>query len=179
MKRRPSQKLQVLTMAIGALVGLITPAPLGLAFVALCATEFVPGSVGQRTRLGRSTVAAMLLGLISIRSKTIVAPVAGMTVAILTYPLFIAQLLPSARLVPLSGSLPPTPVVLACGIALFAMTTILVNAQVRLDSKLPLLKYVFAGGYALLLSASSRISRRKYSLMRSIPMQDYGPGWSD
>jgi len=42
------------------------------------------------------------------------------------------------------------------------MTTVLVNAQVRLDSKFPWLKYAFASGYALLLSAIANFAPKVF-----------------
>jgi hypothetical protein len=163
MPQRPTLGFQLFMVLMGAFVGLIL---IVLHWTWLSLHYARPNSVWGG--FARELVwldlpfAAMLLGLLSIRSKTVVAPLVGLAIAVLTYPLFIDRLLPQARLVPLPNALPSTAVTLASVMAFFAITTVLANVQTRLDKNKwsTWLNYSLAFGYAFFLTVLITYARK-------------------
>lgn len=155
MTQRRTLGLQLVVLLAGVLVG--------LALIALhwfwlshyyAQQKSVWGGLARELVWLDGALAAAFLGLLSVKSKTIVAPLAGVAIAMLTYPLIASMLLPEARLVPVSNVLPPTIVMLVCIFAFFVIATGLAGAQAWLEKRpaYSWLRYMIAGGYALFLT---------------------------
>src|ERR1700704_1267461 len=122
MPQRPTLGLQLFMVLMGAYVGLMLMV-LHWSWLSLhyARPNSVWGGFARELIWLDLPFAAMLLGLLSIKSKTILAPLAGVVIVVLAYPLFIARLLPEARLVPLPNVLPSTAITLATVMAFFAI----------------------------------------------------------
>ena len=176
MPQRRTPGLQLLVVLAAAFVG--------LGLIGLHASWLSLHYAHQKSVLGgfmRELVwldlpfAAAVLGLLSVKSRTFVAPLVGMAIGMLAGLLATTMLLPEARFVlwPATNVVPgpamqlfpralPTPVVaLACIFAFFATITGLANAQAWLERKQERvwLSFVLAAGYALFLTVVASYAR--------------------
>jgi hypothetical protein len=107
-------------------------------------------------------LAAALLGLLSVRSQRMVAPIAGMIIGTVGGYFAGTWLYAEVPAVPPSKALPPSPVILGLVAATLVMTTALAHASAWLErrSNLAWLSYTVAAGYAVFLTLVMTYSRR-------------------
>ena len=113
--------LQLLMLLAGVLVGLaIIALHCARLSLYLARPKLLSGDVARELVWLNLPFAATVLGLLAVRTRTVVAPLVGVTLGIIAGS-FIAAAVPEAHLLPLPRGLLSAPVTLACAIAFLAI----------------------------------------------------------
>ena len=154
--------LQLLMLLAGVLVGLAVIA-LHCAWLSLYSArpKLLSGDIARELVWLNLPFAATVLGLLAARTKTVVAPLVGVTLGIIAGS-FIAAAVPEAHLLPLPRGLLSAPVTLACVIAFLAIMIGLASTAAWIDrgQGLSWLNYGAAAGYAFFLALVMMYSRK-------------------
>jgi hypothetical protein len=156
---------------LGLILALLAGVAIGLAFIGLhfawlslyyAKPKLLVGCIARELVWLNLPLAAALLGLLSVRSQRMVAPLVGVIIGTVVGYLAGTWLYPEVPAVPPSKGLSSSPVILGLVAATLIMTTALAHASAWLErrSDLVWLSYTVAAGYAVLLTLAMTYSRR-------------------
>jgi len=150
---------------------LLLGAAVGFAFVAVdavslslyyAAPKLLLGCLAREFAWLSVPLTGTLLGLLSVRSQTFVAPITGAVGGAVAGYLIIHTLRPDLAVIPSSAALPALPLTFGVTLTFVLLTAALAYASVWLDTRpgLAWLGYTIAAAYALCLSLLMTYSRR-------------------